>query len=144
MTSPLHSTTANQMSPPHRLRLELNAAATGPVDGFWWPHGRDLAAELPALLAMLVPVLGSIQRVVYHLDEWSSTPRKLDVGGRQVRLDGYRHMPARILEVHGVEVGARLTLRLITPIDDTDMVAAQQRWDSEGGAVSARERAASR
>ncbi|GAB2445502.1 DUF5994 family protein [Nocardia tengchongensis] len=120
----------------HRLRLALDAAATAPVNGFWWPHSRGLTAELPEALAMLTRQLGPIHRVIYHLDEWDAAPRNLEVGGRQVRLDGYRHMPARIVEVHGAEIGARVTLRLITPVDDADLIDAQQRWESEGGAAA--------
>ncbi|MFE3954511.1 DUF5994 family protein [Nocardia sp. NPDC059091] len=135
MTLQPNGTNADRRAPPaHRPRLELDAVGAVNVDGVWWPHSRDLAGELPDLLAMLVPRLGPIHRVIYHLDEWATAPRKLDAGGRCVRLDGYRHMPARTLEVLGVITGTHLTLRIITPPDDTDLTAAQQRWDSEGGA----------
>ncbi|MFG1791807.1 DUF5994 family protein [Nocardia sp. NPDC049149] len=120
-------------SPTHRLRLELDGRGTGAYDGFWWPHSRDLASELPGLLTTLVPRLGSIHRVIYHTDEWATAPRKLDFAGRQVRLDGYRHMAARTLEILGVS-GAHLTLQVITPLAASDMTTAEQRWDSEGGA----------
>ncbi|UFS95301.1 MULTISPECIES: DUF5994 family protein [Nocardia] len=135
MTSqPNRTNPSRQASPTHQLRLELDASGTGTADGFWWPHSRDLATELPDLLAMLTPRLGPIHRVIYHLDEWATAPRKLDFGGRRVRLDGYRHMAARTLEVLGVGFDTHLTLQIITPLADTEMAAAQQRWDSEGGA----------
>ena len=39
-----------------RLRLKPRGPVTGFVDGGWWPRSRDLAAELPALLAVSRPV----------------------------------------------------------------------------------------
>ncbi|WP_245717703.1 DUF5994 family protein [Nocardia jejuensis] len=128
------SDTNRQASADRRLRLALNTSGSGPFDGFWWPHSRDLAGELPDLLAALSGRLGPIHRVVYHLDEWTPAPRKLEFAGRQIRLDGYRHLPARTLEVLAVSIGAQLTLQVIIPQPDTEKSAAQQRWDSEGGA----------
>jgi hypothetical protein len=118
---------------PRGLRLELDTAGAGDVDGAWWPHSRDLVAELTDLLLVLRSGLGPIRRVIYHLDEWSSAPRELDSAGRRVELDGYRHRPARTLDVIGREIGATLTLRIITPVVDADMTAAQQHWESERG-----------
>ncbi|MEV6071564.1 DUF5994 family protein [Nocardia sp. NPDC052001] len=135
MTSQTSETgTAGRTSPTQPLRLELNSGGTTAADGFWWPNSRDLTAELPELLAMLTPRLGPIHRVIYHLGEWDAAPRKLDFGGRRVRLDGYRRLPARTLQILGVSIGASLTLQLITAPADNDMAGAQQRWDSEGGA----------
>ncbi|WP_327095446.1 DUF5994 family protein [Nocardia vinacea] len=117
-----------------RLRQELEFAtdATGSVDGVWRPRGNDLVAELPDLLTAVANRLGPIHRVIYHLGEWAAAPRKLACGGRMVRLDGYRHKDRHTLAVLGVS-GAELTLVVVTPAD-TETIAAQQRWDSEGGA----------
>ncbi|MFI5778955.1 DUF5994 family protein [Nocardia sp. NPDC051570] len=106
----------------HQLRLELNTVTTGPVDGFWWPYSRNLADELPDLLATLELRLGSIYRVIYHLDEWATAPGELDFNGRRLRLDGYRHIPARTLEVLGVGLDTQLTLRIITPLDEPEKI----------------------
>ncbi|WP_069164631.1 DUF5994 family protein [Nocardia altamirensis] len=135
MTSqPTKTNPGRQTSAIHQLRLELDARGTGAFDGFWWPHSRDLAGELPGLLAMLRTQLGPIHRVIYHTDEWAAAARQLDFAGRQVRLDGYRNTAARTLEILGV--GTHLTLQIITPLADSDMTAVQQRWDSEDGAGS--------
>lgn len=150
MTTQNDTDTDRRISPAHRLRLELDTGDRS-IGGFWWPHSRDLAAELPDLLTMLTSRLGPIHRVIYHLDEWTTVPGELDFGRRQVRLDGYRRdMPARTVQIVGVGIGAPLTIRIITPLDESESTAAQQRWDSEGGApyprsrVSAPGRAASR
>ncbi|WP_280330194.1 DUF5994 family protein [Nocardia wallacei] len=134
MTPQPHVTNADRRAPPaRRLRLELDTAGTANIDGVWWPHSRDLVAELTSLLAVLRPGLGPIRRVIYHLDEWSAAPSELDNAGRRVRLDGSRHRRARTLEVIGDDIGATLTLRIITPVADADMVAAHQHWDYERG-----------
>src|SRR5439155_16889727 len=46
-----------------RFQLRPEAPTTGHVDGAWWPRSRDLAAELPALLAALAARLGRVHRV---------------------------------------------------------------------------------
>src|SRR4051794_4015591 len=85
-----------------RLRLKPKARTTGLVDGAWWPHSEDLSAELPDLLAVLSVRLGAIDRVTYNLAEWAKVPRRLQTGGRSVRLDGYQRQPANTLGVLGV------------------------------------------
>ena len=66
MSAPHHSTappavTANEQPRyPLRLRLRPKALTTGYVDGAWWPRSRDLAAELPALLAVPAVRLGGV------------------------------------------------------------------------------------
>ncbi|WP_306364013.1 DUF5994 family protein [Nocardia sp. CC227C] len=148
---PTESTARRPPSAGRPPRLESVPPGDGTIAANWRPYSRDLTAELPELLAALTPRLGPIHRVVYHLDEWESAPRKLDFGERRVRLDGYRHSPAHAVEILGVAIDAKLVLRVISTVDSTDMTAAQQRWDSEGGAgadreatVSARDPAGSR
>jgi Family of unknown function (DUF5994) len=100
-----------------RLRLKPKAPTNGHVDGAWWPHGDDLAKELPDLLAVVSVRLGSIDRVSYNLNEWANPPRRLRSGGRAVRLDGYRRQPHNTLEVLGL---GRETLLLLVVPSDTD------------------------
>ncbi len=113
-----------------RLRLKPKAPRSGYVDGAWWPHTDDLAAELPDLLAVLSVRLGRIDRVLYRLNAWAKASRKLVTGGRVVRLDGYRLQPINTIEVLGLD-GDRLTLLVIPPHTDandahtTMMTAAQ-------------------
>ena len=118
-----------------RLRLKPKAPQSGYVDGAWWPHSDDLAAELPDLLAVLSVRLGPISRVIFKVDEWSTPSAKFSTGGRRVRLDGYRLQPANTVEVLGLNRG-RIVL-LVVP-SDTDpgeahatlMAAAAPRNDS--------------
>src|SRR4051794_23232009 len=112
-----------------RLRLKPKAPITGHVDGAWWPRSDDLPRELPDLLAVLSVHLGPIDRVMYHLSDWTTTPARLYTGGRVVRLDGYNRQTANTLEVLGV--GREKVLLLVLPphsdpemAHDTMMMAA--------------------
>ncbi|BBX45204.1 DUF5994 family protein [Mycobacterium cookii] len=114
-----------QSGPEHtpRLRLKPKAPQSGYVDGAWWPHSDDLAAELPDLLAVLSVRLGPISRVVYRFDEWSATPRKLSIGERVVRLDGYSIQPAHTVEVLGLNRHS-LVLLVVSPHADPEQAHA--------------------
>ncbi len=102
-----------------RLRLKPKAPHSGYVDGAWWPHSDDLAAELPDLLTVLSVRLGQIDRVLYHVDEWTKAPSKLTSGGRAVRLDGYRRQPASTVEVLGLN-RARIALLVVPANTDPE------------------------
>ncbi len=97
-----------------RLRLKPKAPVSGYVDGAWWPHSDDLAAELPDLLAVLSVRLGPIARLIYSLNEWAKAPKKLSTDAGKVRLDGYRLQPANTVEVLGLN-GKKLVLLVVSP-----------------------------
>lgn len=84
-----------------RLRLKRKASRCGYVDGAWWPHSTDLAAELPDLVAVLSVRLGAIARVAYNHAEWTMASQKLHVDNQLIRLDGYDRQPAHTLRVTG-------------------------------------------
>jgi hypothetical protein len=134
MTPQTRKNDQNGTVPAHtpRLRLKAKAPHGGYVDGAWWPHGDDLAVELPDLLAVLSVRLGRIDRVSYRLGAWANAPRKLTTGGRAVRLDGYRLQPRNTIEVRGLDDDRdRLILLVIPPRTDPDdahttMMAAAQ------------------
>lgn len=113
----------------HSVRFGPASADPGPIDWMWWPHGDVPATALPDLRAMLALRLRPTQRVAYNLGEWETAPRKLDIGGRH----GYRHNTGT-LDARAVG-GTKLTIRIVTAADDSEMVVAQQRWDDEGGAA---------
>ena len=112
MTSGPHS---RSMPPqPLRLRLKPKGPVTGHVDGGWWPRSRDLAAEVPELATVLSVRLGPIERVAYALDAWDSPPRRVDVDGRRVRLEGFRSQDRDIVHLTGMG-GQRVSLLVIPP-----------------------------
>jgi len=59
---------------PLRLRLGAPGGRPGRPQGAWWPYSRDLALELPPLLAVLDPLLGRITHVTVHREAWSGVP----------------------------------------------------------------------
>jgi hypothetical protein len=74
---------------PLRLQLSARGIRPGLLDGAWWPYSRDLARELPPLLAVLDPLLGRITHVTVHRESWTSVPSRIP--GRQhiARLGWY-------------------------------------------------------
>ena len=146
-----------------RLELKPKAPATGAVDGGWWPRSRDLAAELPALLAVLAVRIGAVEGVTYNLDDWGPTPRRINVDGLRVRVAGYRSQHRDTIDIYSRR--QRLTLVVVAPeatvsvahtvlsaagdranIDSVEALllasppysgddAAEQRWEIDGGPV---------
>jgi hypothetical protein len=117
---------ARRQTPPvhtPRLRLKPKAPLSGYVDGAWWPHSDDLAAELPDLLAVLSVRLGPIDRVIYSLNEWAKAPKKLATDGRTVRLDGYRLQPVNTVEVLGLNC-KKIVLLVVSPQAGPDQAHA--------------------
>jgi hypothetical protein len=74
--------------PSSSLRLSLVPAGPAPalLDGAWWPHSRDLEAELPALAAVLDSSWGRITRVTVNPTHWPVVPRKVPVAGHTVKV----------------------------------------------------------
>jgi hypothetical protein len=103
--------------------LKPKAPVSGYVDGAWWPHSKDLAAELPDLLAVLSVRLGRISRVLYRLGEWTTSPARMSTAGRTIRLDGYRRQPVNTVEVLGLN-GTKLALLVVSPDADADQAHA--------------------
>ena len=104
--------------------------------------------------------LGPVDRVLYKFGDWASAPAELLTADGAVRLDGYRHQPPNTIEVLGI-TGDRIVLLIVPPHTEQDRAhatlmaaagrgnsvtvdgllmgslqdAAQERWDSEGGAA---------
>ena len=113
MTSVPH-TRPESSHTPLRLRLKPRAAATGYVDGAWWPRSRDLTAELPALAEVLAVRLGRIERVAYALSAWDKAPGRLEIDGHRVRLEGFTYQGEHTLHVTGSNRG-RISLLVVPP-----------------------------
>ncbi|WP_405922928.1 DUF5994 family protein [Streptomyces sp. NBC_00035] len=83
---------ADRPPPSSPLRLMLAPADTTPalIDGAWWPRSRDLAAELPALTAVLDPLWGRITHVTVNPTFWPVVPRRVPVHGHVVRVGWFK------------------------------------------------------
>ncbi|WP_275426190.1 DUF5994 family protein [Nocardia arizonensis] len=114
-------------SPPSSRRLATpRAPRPGAVDGAWWPRTTDLVAELSDPEALLSRRAGSIDRIMFNLDAWQPAPRRTMIGGRSVRLDGYRHLPGHTLCVLGLD-RTRLVL-LVIPAGTQTATAQALLW----------------
>ncbi|MGW7535427.1 DUF5994 family protein, partial [Amycolatopsis sp. NPDC054798] len=96
-----------------RLTMKRAGSERGHVDGGWWPRSADLAAELPALAAALEAWVGPVARVSYHLDTWGTTARKVRLGDRIVRLEGFRATDPDTVMVFGTD--SRRVSLLVVP-----------------------------
>jgi hypothetical protein len=119
-----------------RLRLKPKAPTTGYVDGGWWPRSRDLLAELPALLEVLAVRLGPVARVAYALGAWDTPPRRTQIDGARVRLEGLHSQDRHILHVTGL--GHQRISLLVVPADAAEngahdaLMTAAQRGNADG------------
>ncbi|WP_079132174.1 DUF5994 family protein [Streptomyces nanshensis] len=71
------------------LRLGSGPSRQGLFDGAWWPHSRDVHAELPGLIAVLSEHVGSVDRIGLDADAWDGLGEPLVAGGRLVQVDWF-------------------------------------------------------
>jgi hypothetical protein len=107
------------------------AAGHGALDGAWWPRSRNLAAELPGLVAGLdawldAPAPGHgphISRVSINLTAWDAVPAHLDRTGRRVRVSWFGAIDAHTLSATCSD-GTHLDLLVIPPQATPDQARA--------------------
>ncbi len=100
-----------------RLRLKPKALPTGYLDGGWWPRSGDLLAELPTLAEVLAVRLGAVIRVMYPMGSWDAAPRRVDVAGQSVRLEGFHSQDPHVVYVSGPD-RQRISLLVVPPAAD--------------------------
>jgi hypothetical protein len=69
------------------LRLETTHDRRGILDGAWWPRSRNIATELPGLIAALTEHLGPVTRVGLDADAWDELPTRMTIEDRIVHID---------------------------------------------------------
>lgn len=89
-------------------------------DGAWWPRSRDLAAEVPELIAELARRGLTVERFTYPLEAWQPAPRKIVVMGRVVRTGGFRSMDPQVVCLSWAGGNRRADLLVVPP--ETDVV----------------------
>lgn len=80
-----------------RLRLEPPRSPVTFLDGAWWPRSGDPLAELPALIRAIQASRGHLGHVMLPAAGWDSTPSRLTVDGRLVRVAWFTSGPAGLL-----------------------------------------------
>ncbi|MEU3916038.1 DUF5994 family protein [Streptomyces sp. NPDC029721] len=106
---------------PARLSLTPKTALAGRLDGAWWPHSRDLEAELPALAAALDETWGRITRVSVNPSRWPVVPRTVAVAGHLLHVGWFTEQDPDKLILLSYTVG-RWDLLVIPP--ETEPAAA--------------------
>jgi hypothetical protein len=99
-----------------RLRREGATAETA-FDGAWWPRSRELATELPELVAALDLLGVRIERFTHPVQPWGPVDRKVVVNGRTVRTGGFASMDPQLVSLT-VDGGRRLDLLVVPPEAD--------------------------
>jgi hypothetical protein len=113
---------------PDDVRLSLRDRAesgSGFVDGAWWPRSRDLAVELPTLLAEVGKRAGRVERVAFGLSGWDAVDvRRLATRDGRIPLEGFRSIEEATvwLVVRGAG-RSRVGLMVIPPDTDPDRAA---------------------
>lgn len=87
-------------------------------DGAWFPRGRDLAVEVPELIAELDRRGLRVERFTYGLDAWSPVARKIEVQGRVVRTGGFRSMDPGVVCLTWAGGSRRADLLVVPPETD--------------------------
>jgi hypothetical protein len=103
------------------VRVSLRADAgdgSSAFDGAWFPRSRDLAAEVPELIAELDRRGVQIERFTYSLDAWLPVPRKIVVSGRTVRTGGFRSMNPQVVCLTWAGGSRRADLLVVPPETD--------------------------
>jgi hypothetical protein len=102
-----------------RVSLRDNAGdGASAFDGAWFPRGRDLALELPELIAELDRRGVRVERFTYPLEAWAPVPRKIVVQGRTVRTGGFRSMNPGVVCLTWVGGARRADLLVVPPETD--------------------------
>ncbi|MPQ98418.1 hypothetical protein GB931_10915 [Modestobacter sp. I12A-02628] len=101
-----------------RVSVRADAGTGAALDGAWWPRTRDLAVEVPELIAALDRRGIEVERFTYAMDAWTPAPRKVVVRGRTVRTGGFSAMDPQVvcLTVNGGS--RRLDLVVVPPEAD--------------------------
>jgi Family of unknown function (DUF5994) len=107
-----------------RIALREPVSSTGFVDGGWWPHSADLAAELPALVTRLRDSGLDIRRVSYSIEYWGLAPRRIEVDGRVIRLGGFHQQDPLLVSAVDSRSNA-ITAIFVVPAD-TEPARAQR------------------
>ena len=107
------------------VRVSLRADAgwgAATHDGAWWPRRRDLAADVPELIAGLGRRGVRVERFAYPLEAWPRLPRRIAVEDRVVRTGGFSNMDPQVVSLTWAGGARRADLLVVPP--ETDAITA--------------------
>jgi hypothetical protein len=100
-----------------RLEFQATPASSVALDGVWWPHTRESAAALGALVRALAAQQARVEVLMLNPHGWHGRPHRIDVTGRSVRI-AWITMLERSIVIGSVTGGGRIDLRLMRPSED--------------------------
>jgi hypothetical protein len=118
---------------PLRLRLAPEIGR-GPLDGAWWPYGRDLAIEVPDLRKHFPLVLGRLSRVVYSSPDWAlNRRRRIQAEEEFVSIGSFPRDQAHLVVLRSVSPRVSRILRLLVVPPEWDVRAARYAMRAAAG-----------
>uniref|UniRef100_A0AAU2JQI3 DUF5994 family protein n=1 Tax=Streptomyces sp. NBC_00049 TaxID=2903617 RepID=A0AAU2JQI3_9ACTN len=116
MTTTLDRTAPRDLAAelPARVSLTPKTLLAGRLDGAWWPRTRDLAAELPPLVAALDGPWGRVTRVTVNPTRWPVVPHTVPVDGHVLHVGWFTEQDPDKLILLSYTVG-RWDLLVIPP-----------------------------
>jgi hypothetical protein len=106
-----------------RLEFRDTASTSVALDGAWWPHTRDSAGELAALVRALDARQAQVRLLMLNPHGWRGHPRRIDLVGRSVRIE-WMTMLDRSVVIGATARGGRIDLHLVIPADGGEPGAA--------------------
>jgi hypothetical protein len=84
---------------PLRLRMSQQPRPDR-LDGGWWPQSRDLAVELPDLVANFPTQLGPIMRAVYSPPDWDTDEQRVPLASGYLEVAPFPQGNTHVIELH--------------------------------------------
>jgi hypothetical protein len=97
MTDMTNHRQAPRASAAARLDFQREPRARTILDGVWWPRSRDTAAELTELVVALDARQARVTLIMLNPDGWRGHPRRIEVGGRTVRVAWFVDLDTAVL-----------------------------------------------
>ncbi len=120
------------------LRATTRSGDNSAFDGAWWPRSRDLATELPALVAALAARGFATARVAYSQQSWDGVLKRLPVAGRIIRLGWFRTIDPNSVSLTSRDGQSRVDLLVVPSASDPELATrAFERaldWRNRSGA----------
>ncbi|RFU20890.1 DUF5994 family protein [Geodermatophilus marinus] len=108
-----------------RVSVRSDAGAgEAAFDGAWFPRSRDLAVEVPELVAALERHGIRVERFTHPIEPWLPAPRKVVVNGRVVRTGGFRSMDPNLVCLSWAGGNRRGNLLVVPP--ETDVITGSR------------------
>lgn len=108
-------------APAARISLKPAGDHPGMVNGAWWPRSRDLARELPPLIAALDKAWGQVNRATVNVHMWPDIPRRVRTGTHTLRVGWFdAEQDPNDICLLSYHLGGRWDLLVVPPELDSD------------------------